>query len=109
MSFFSSRRVPARMPGGFPPNFKGIENGREQLVSYINGPAGGVPLDPIGFGIGALTSYVLPSKMLKGLWGFLRFDCFESPEKPNKFTLRGCINFSGEYPAELLAARKKVR
>ena len=110
--FFAKAKpsLPARLPPGLPANFKGVPKGGEALTSYINGTAGGVPFEPIGNGVGAMRMDIL-TRIKKGVWScwFFKFDSYDGPEKANKFTLRGCVNFTGDYPEPLVAERKNAR
>jgi hypothetical protein len=100
--------LPARLPPGLPANYKGVPKGTEQLTSYISGPAGGVPFEPMGNGVGAMRMDIL-TRIKKGIWScwFFKFDSYDPPEKANKFTLRGCVNFTGDYPEDLVEDRKR--
>lgn len=107
MFFIKSKpNLPARLPPGLPANFKGVPKGGEQLTEHI-ARAGGVPFDHLAEGVGAMRSGVL--NRLKGVWRhwFFLFDSYDAPGKANKFTLAGAANFTGEYPQDLVAARKK--
>ena len=103
----SNRNVQARMPASTPPNFKGVTVNGEKLAEVIK-KNGNVPFNPFGAGLGALR-LDLPAKLFGALRGFLQFSSFEGTDKPNKFTLRGAANFTGDYPPELLAERKDVK
>ncbi len=109
MFFLTKSRpsLPPRIPAGLPPNFKGIPAGGAQLHAHITQDAGAVPFDPMATGVGAMRMDVL-QRIKKGIWGswFFKFDSYDPPEKANKFTLRGCINFTGDYPNHLMARRK---
>ncbi|MEW5851166.1 MAG: hypothetical protein AB2A00_20430 [Myxococcota bacterium] len=99
-------KAPNRPVSMVAPDFKGVR-GEEQMVGYLNGAAGGVAFEPLEVASNSLRKDTLPKKAAKGLWGFFMFHVFERAAKPNKFTLWGARNFTGEYPKELVAARQK--
>lgn len=97
----SKKKMPPRMPAGMPANFKGIPHGREKLAAHIDTQAGGVPFSPMAAGLGAMTFNTLRA-LKRRLKGFLGFDAFEKAVR-NKFTLRGCANYTGDYPEDVVA------
>jgi hypothetical protein len=103
----SKPALPARIPAGLPANFKGVPTGGAQLNAHIQNDGGNVAFDHLGSGIGAMRMDVL-KRIKRGIWGawFFKFDSYDPPEKANKFTLRGCINFTGDYPDHLTAKRR---
>jgi hypothetical protein len=99
--------MPARIPGGLPANFQGIPKGGDQMAGYITDRAGGVPFSPVGHGLGSLRLDNVTAFLRKGMWGFLGLSSFDGGGQANKFSLRGMVNFTGDYPADLVAARQK--
>jgi len=105
---YRPKSLPPRLPGGLPANFKGVEAGKDKLAAYIENKAGGVAIDGLPVAGNTLTFAALPKKILAGIKGFFGFEAYEAPERTNKFTLRGCANFTGDYPADLVAQRQKA-
>ena len=99
------RKIPPRMPAGLPANFKGIPDGKDKLAEHILKEQGGAAFNPVAAGVGAMTFDTLRA-LKRRIKGFLGLDSFEQAMR-NKFTLRGCANFTGDYPAELVAERQK--
>lgn len=108
-SNYRPNNLPPRLPGGLPPNFKGIEEGKDKLADYIEKKAGGVAIDPLGVAYNTLTLDSIPKKVLAGIRGFFGFEAYEKAPPVNKFTLRGAANFTGSYPMHLIAERMRNR